>query len=153
MTNGQRTILGMCTLLLAGYLAWLGLGSTVSQIPAAPDSALAADKPPAVTDAMTALASIGISLEPYRHGVVKAEGATVRVERNGEDGFGVFFMPGDITSNRVIRFGAEGNERVIFRSTVSGERFYRTGAQGDFMRITPDRKSTRLNSSHSQISY
>lgn len=140
MTTGQRLVLGLCALALGAYLLFLAKGVTgfgsdtstevASEAPAAPVV-------PKVSDAAAELAAIGLSLEPYRHGVIKPEGATIRTERNGEHRFGIFFMPAESTRNRVVRFSATGDARVIIRTTVSGERHYMNASSEDFMKITP----------------
>lgn len=138
MTNGQRLILAFCAVALGGYLFFLATRVTVGSAGAAGAAIEAAGTAPQIADAAGSLAAIGMTLEPYRHGVIKPNAGTIRVDRNGDDGFGVSLLPAGITHNRVIRFEAEGNERVIVRSTISGERHYRNAAPGDFLRITPE---------------
>lgn len=139
MNNIQRLVLLVSALALAGYLAWLGMRVTANSATATQGAPEALEIIPVrITDAVASLSAQGIRLEPYRHGVIKPSAASIRIERNGEDGFGIFFRPADITSSRIIRFEAEGDARVIVRSTIAGERYYRNAARGDFLRITPD---------------
>lgn len=140
MTTGQRLILGLCALALGAYLVFLAARVTGSGSGTSTDDAAGVPAGPVaseVSDAVAELAAIGLSLEPYRHGVIKPEGATIRTERDGEHGFGIFFMPAESTRNRVVRFSATGDARVIIRTTVSGERHYMNASSEDFMKITP----------------
>ncbi|MBI1393464.1 MAG: hypothetical protein GC152_12045 [Alphaproteobacteria bacterium] len=136
MTNGQRLILWGCVLLLCGYLSLLA--QRVVSFELQSTGASSAEKTnPKIVDAVASLSELDVSIAPYRHGVLFFEGASIRIERNGDDGFGVFLVPNGIRSNRIIRFEAKGDARIIVRSTISGERHYRNTASDDFLRITP----------------
>lgn len=121
MGMSRRIMLIALGITLAGSLAFFGLNALRSNSPAAGSADRISPPEAAVMhDAELQLADIGISLEPYRHGVIKPEGATIRTDRNGEHGFGIFFMPAEDTRNWVVRFSATGDARVIIRTTVSG---------------------------------
>src|SRR2546430_3277867 len=54
---------------------------------------------------------------------------------------------------RSIRYGVPKNERDLFDSILTESRWYLKTIALQLVAETLDRKSTRLNSSHSQISY
>lgn len=137
MTNLQRVILGTCAIALCAYLIFLGGHVTTrSADPARPGVTGPVEQ--TVEDAVASLANFGIALEPYRHGEIRYDGGTLRVARNGDDGFGIFLKPTDTLESGIIRFEAKGDARIVVRSTVAGVRQYRDAVSSDFLRISDE---------------
>lgn len=138
MGAGRKITLVALGILVSGCLAFLGLGALrSSSLMAGTDGRLEISESDIARGAEQAFAELGISVEPYRHGVISFDDVTIRTERNGEDGFGIFFRPRGVSNSSIIRFSATGDGRIVIRTTVSSKHHYHNASVEDFLKFTP----------------
>lgn len=136
MSTSQRILLGLMATLLVTFLTMLGSWATETRFNDSANIQEENSVSSGVVDAAAEIKALGIHIEPYRHGIVQPKQNQIEVVRNGEFGFGVFFRPEQINENRILRFEAKGDERIIVRTTTRGERYYKNAEPNDFVLIT-----------------